>query len=60
MTAIFASTPPKLPVSQTVRASYAIVGGNLRQLVFICDGEIFREKGADEQGSTAQAEAGRA
>jgi hypothetical protein len=36
MTAISASTPPKLPVWQTVRASYAIVGRNLRQLVRIC------------------------
>jgi hypothetical protein len=36
MTATSASTPPKLPVWQTVRASYAIVGRNLRQLVRIC------------------------
>ena len=36
MTAIAASAPPKLPVWQTVRASYAIVGRNLRQLVRIC------------------------
>jgi len=36
MTAISASAPPKLPVWQTVRASYAIVGRNLRQLVRIC------------------------
>jgi hypothetical protein len=36
MTAIPASAPPKLPVWQTVCASYAIVGRNLRQLVRIC------------------------
>ena len=36
MTVISASTPPKLPVWQTVRASYAIVGRNRRQLVRIC------------------------
>jgi len=36
MTAVFASAPPKLPVWQTVRASYAIVGCNLRQLARIC------------------------
>jgi len=36
MTAISASAPPKLPVWQTVRASYAIVGRNLGQLVRIC------------------------
>ena len=36
MTAISASAPPKLLVWQTVRASYAIVGRNLRQLVRIC------------------------
>jgi hypothetical protein len=36
MTANSASAPPKLPVWRTVRASYAIVGGNLRQLVRVC------------------------
>ena len=36
MTPTSASAPPKLPVWQTVRASYAIVGRNLRQLVRIC------------------------
>jgi hypothetical protein len=36
MTAIAASAPPKLPVWQTVRASYAIVARNLGQLVRIC------------------------
>jgi hypothetical protein len=36
MTAIVASAPPKLPVWQTVRASYAIVARNLGQLVRIC------------------------
>jgi hypothetical protein len=35
MTAISAPAPPKLPVWQTVRASYAIVGRNLRQLLRI-------------------------
>ena len=36
MPAISASMPSKLPVWQTVRASYAIVGRNLRQLLRIC------------------------
>jgi hypothetical protein len=36
MTAIAASAPPRLPVWQTVRASYAIVARNLGQLVRIC------------------------
>src|SRR5262245_16833927 len=36
MTAISASAPPKLPVWQTVRASYAIVAHNLGQLLRIC------------------------
>jgi hypothetical protein len=36
MTAIAPSAPPKLPVWQTVRASYAIVARNLGQLVRIC------------------------
>jgi hypothetical protein len=36
MTAIAASAPPKLPVWQTVCASYAIVTRNLGQLVRIC------------------------
>jgi len=36
MTAVAASAPPKLPVWQTVRASYAIVTRNLGQLVRIC------------------------
>src|SRR5262245_28109127 len=36
MTAISAPAPHKLPVWQTVRASYAIVGRHLRQLVRIC------------------------
>ena len=36
MTAIAAPAPPKLPVWQTVRASYAIVARNLGQLVRIC------------------------
>ena len=36
MTAIAASAPPKLPVWQTVRASYAIVAHNLGQLVRVC------------------------
>jgi len=36
LTAIAASPPPKLPVWQTVRASYAIVARNLGQLVRIC------------------------
>jgi len=36
MTAVAASAPPKLPVWQTDRASYAIVARNLGQLVRIC------------------------
>src|SRR5262245_41805698 len=36
MTAISAPAPHKLPVWQTVRASYAIVGRHLRQLLRIC------------------------
>jgi hypothetical protein len=36
MTAIAASAPPKLPVWQTVCASYAVVRRNLGQLVRIC------------------------
>ena len=36
MTAIAASSPLKLPVWQTVRASYAIVARNLGQLIRIC------------------------
>jgi len=36
MTAISASAPPKLPVRQTVRDSYAIVARNLGQFVRIC------------------------
>src|SRR5215468_8094601 len=36
MTAIAASAPPKLPVWQTARASYAIVVRNFGQLVRIC------------------------
>jgi len=36
MTAISASAPPRLPVWQTVRTSYALVGRNLGQLVRIC------------------------
>jgi len=36
MTAIAPSAPPKLPVWQTVRASYTIVARNLGQLVRIC------------------------
>jgi hypothetical protein len=35
MTVISASAPPRLPVWQTVRASYAIAAGNLGQLVRI-------------------------
>jgi hypothetical protein len=36
MTAIAASAPPKLPVWQSVRASYAIVARNLGQLARVC------------------------
>jgi hypothetical protein len=36
MTGIAASAPPKLPVWQTVRASYTIVARNFGQLVRIC------------------------
>jgi hypothetical protein len=36
MTAITPYAPPKLPVWQTVRASYTIVAHNLGQLARIC------------------------